>query len=184
MNSILRKRNVCKKFRSGLLLFAFSFLNVAYMMYNFLSNSALISVKNELLTEHNNFDLEDGITDEVKKYIEELGLKNPGENGEPIILPENTSVEIKKLIDEGKEKFGFNVFISNMISLNRNIPDFRSEICKNKTYHENLPKISIVIPFHNEEWMLLMRTLHSILLRSPLKYVEEILLIDDASDKE
>ncbi|CRK86278.1 CLUMA_CG000134, isoform A [Clunio marinus] len=142
------------------------------------------NLKNELHQENVSLELDDGITDEARKYIEELGLINPGENGEAVIIPETASDEIKKLVNESFEANGFTAFISNMVSLNRNIPDFRSDICKNKVYHKNLPKCSIMIPFHNEDWMLLMRTVHSVLLRTPPELYVEILLVDDASDKE
>lgn len=111
-----------------------------------------------------------------------LGLVNPGENGEPVELPKNLSDDIQKRIDDGFETQGYNAFVSSMISLNRNIPDVRSDTCKKKVYSSNLPKCSILIPLHNEDWMLLMRTIHSVMIRSPTELIEEILLIDDASD--
>lgn len=111
-----------------------------------------------------------------------MGLVNPGENGAAVELPKNLSEDIQKRIKDGYDTQGYNAFISSMVSLNRNIPDVRSDVCKNKVY-TNLPKCSILIPFHNEDWMLLMRTVHSVLLRSPYELIEEIILIDDASDR-
>lgn len=129
-------------------------------------------------------DLDDGRTEEAFRLIKELGLKDPGENGEPVILPANISDEIKKKIEDGEKMHGFNSFISSLISFNRHIPDTRSEECKNRVYDlKQLPKCSIIIIFHNEEWSVFMRTIHSILLRSPLDLIEEILLVDDASDR-
>ncbi|CRL00363.1 CLUMA_CG013634, isoform A [Clunio marinus] len=150
------------------------------------NNLSLIEsvIEQEPLEQRNYYDLEDGITDEARRYMKELGLVNPGGNSEPIILSQNISLEIRKLMNESIEEFGFNAFLSNMISLNRNVTDFRSDICKNKVYNKNLPKCSIIIVVHNEDWMLFMRTIHSVLLRSPPELIEEILIIDDASDKE
>lgn len=125
---------------------------------------------------------DDGITPEAKEFMKQLGFKSLGENGEPIELPANLSDDIQKRIKFGYDTFGYNAFASSMVSLNRNIPDIRSDVCKNKVY-ENLPKCSIVIPFHDDDWMLLMRTVHSILNRSPLDLIEEILLVDDASER-
>ena len=110
-----------------------------------------------------------------------MGLINPGDNGDPVNMPENLTEDIRKKMNEGFETHGYNAFVSNMVSLNRPLPDVRNDICKSRVY-KNLPKASIVIPFHNEHWMLLMRTVHSILNRSPPELIEEILLVDDFSD--
>lgn len=125
---------------------------------------------------------DDGITNEARNFMKGLGLVNPCENGLPVELPTNLSENIQSRVKAGYDEHGYNAFLSSMVSLNRHIPDVRSDVCKNKNY-TNLPKCSIVIPFHNDDWMLLMRTVHSILNRSPLELIEEILLVDDASDK-
>lgn len=128
------------------------------------------------------YELDDGITPEARQFMKELGLQNPGEDGVPVELPANLSDDIQRRIKEGYDNHGYNAFVSSMVSLNRHIPDIRSDVCKAKNY-TNLPKCSILIPFHNEDWMLLMRTVHSVLARSPLELIEEILLVDDASDR-
>lgn len=130
-------------------------------------------------------DMDDGITAEAQEYIKQLGLTRPGENGAPVVLPPNLSPDIQSRIKEGYDTHGYNSFVSSMVSLNRKIPDVRSDMCRNLTYApvSEIPKCSVIISFHNEEWTLLIRLIHSVLNNSPAELLEEILLVDDASDR-
>lgn len=106
----------------------------------------------------------------------------PGEMGKPVMIPLDRQAE-------SKEKFKinqFNLVASDMISLNRSLPDYRMDACKRKSYPPNseLPDTSVVIVFHNEAWSTLLRTVHSIINRSPRELLNEILLVDDASERE
>ncbi|XP_037543695.1 polypeptide N-acetylgalactosaminyltransferase 10 [Nematolebias whitei] len=101
-----------------------------------------------------------------------------GEQGKPFPLTETDQV------DQAYRENGFNIYVSNRISLNRSLPDIRHENCKQKLYAERLPNTSIIIPFHNEGWSSLLRTVHSVLNRSPPQLIAEIVLVDDFSDKE
>ncbi|KAH7729928.1 N-acetylgalactosaminyltransferase [Aphelenchoides avenae] len=86
-------------------------------------------------------------------------------------------------VHKANNDYGFNTYASDQISLNRSVPDVRMDECKYWRYPEDLPKASVVIAFHNEGWSPLMRTVHSVLLRSPPQLLEEVILVDDFSDK-
>ncbi|XP_071158660.1 polypeptide N-acetylgalactosaminyltransferase 13-like isoform X10 [Mytilus edulis] len=125
---------------------------------------------------------------EEKGFFEKILPKNilrrnptgPGEMGKAVVIPQDKQAE-------SKEKFKinqFNLLASDMMSLNRSLPDYRMDGCKRKSYPTGLPKTSVVIVFHNEAWSTLLRTVHSIINRSPIEYLEEIILVDDASERE
>lgn len=108
----------------------------------------------------------------------EAARSGVGEQGRPYPLSDSDRV------DQAYRENGFNIFVSNRIALNRSLPDIRHPNCKKKLYAEDLPNTSIIIPFHNEGWSSLLRTVHSVLNRSPPKLLAEIVLVDDFSDKE
>ncbi len=44
-----------------------------------------------------------------------------------------------------------------------------------------LPKVSVILCFFNEEWFALLRSVWGVVLTSPPELVDEILLVDDGS---
>ncbi|GCC25845.1 hypothetical protein chiPu_0004256 [Chiloscyllium punctatum] len=114
------------------------------------------------------------------KEPEPQGVVNgPGEGAKPFIL----GSEYKEAVQASIKEFGFNMVASDMISLDRTINDLRHEECKYWHYDDRLLTSSVIIVFHNEGWSTLMRTVHSVIKRTPKKYLAEIVLIDDYSNK-
>ncbi|XP_036437711.1 polypeptide N-acetylgalactosaminyltransferase 11 isoform X2 [Colossoma macropomum] len=86
--------------------------------------------------------------------------------------------------DMGYHRHAFNVLISNRLGYHRDLPDTRNDKCKDKTYPLALPAASIVICFFNEAFSALLRTVHSVLDRTPGYLLHEIILVDDNSELE
>ena len=86
--------------------------------------------------------------------------------------------------EQGYKLHAFNTLISSRLAADRQIPDTRHKRCKNVTYPEKLPSASIVICFFREDINTLHRTITSVINRSPVQNVKEILLMDDTDDAE
>uniref|UniRef100_A0A5S6N182 Polypeptide N-acetylgalactosaminyltransferase n=1 Tax=Xenopus tropicalis TaxID=8364 RepID=A0A5S6N182_XENTR len=78
----------------------------------------------------------------------------------------------------------FNQVESDKLLMDRSVPDTRHEQCRKKTWRVDLPATSVVITFHNEARSALLRTVISVLKKSPVHLVKEIILVDDYSDTE
>ncbi|RNA33882.1 polypeptide N-acetylgalactosaminyltransferase 13 isoform X1 [Brachionus plicatilis] len=102
----------------------------------------------------------------------------PGENGRAVQIPQNLKEESKKRFKENQ----FNILASDMIALNRTVPDQRSYACKSVKHDQELPNTSIIIVYHNEGNSTLLRGLTSIVRNSPGHLLREIILVDDASE--
>ncbi|KAL3311749.1 UDP-N-acetyl-alpha-D-galactosamine polypeptide N-acetylgalactosaminyltransferase [Cichlidogyrus casuarinus] len=77
----------------------------------------------------------------------------------------------------------YNQFLSDRISVRRYLPDNREAGCKVLEYNlKELEKTSVIVPFHNEPYTVILRLVHSLLDRSPPELLEEVILVDDASD--
>ncbi|CAB54435.1 Polypeptide N-acetylgalactosaminyltransferase 5 [Caenorhabditis elegans] len=106
-----------------------------------------------------------------------------GELGKAVVVDKTKlSTEEKAKYDKGMLNNAFNQYASDMISVHRTLPTNIDAECKTEKYNENLPRTSVIICFHNEAWSVLLRTVHSVLERTPDHLLEEVVLVDDFSD--
>ncbi|ESP03224.1 hypothetical protein LOTGIDRAFT_53273, partial [Lottia gigantea] len=79
--------------------------------------------------------------------------------------------------------YNFNKFLSDRLAADRPIPDSRDQLCRTRKYDTtSLPTVSVIISFINEANSTLMRTVHSVINRTPVNLLTEIILIDDFSN--
>ncbi|XP_037073309.1 N-acetylgalactosaminyltransferase 7-like [Pollicipes pollicipes] len=74
-----------------------------------------------------------------------------------------------------------NMTLSDRLPLRRAVPDTRDLGCQRRHYPAALPAASVIIVFHNEGLSSLLRTVQSVLDRSPPHLLHEVLLVDDFS---
>lgn len=102
-----------------------------------------------------------------------------GEYGLGVALNETE----KKLSEKVFDRAQYDVYISDRISPNRSLGYFYGpKECLNLKYNlDELPDVSVVIIFTDEIFSALIRTVWSVINRSPSKLIREIILIDDYS---
>ncbi|XP_017047642.1 N-acetylgalactosaminyltransferase 4 [Drosophila ficusphila] len=88
----------------------------------------------------------------------------------------------KELETEMYQLNGFNGLLSDRISVNRSVPDVRLEACKNRKYLAKLPNISVIFIFFNEHFNTLLRSIYSVINRTPPELLKQIVLVDDGSE--
>lgn len=92
------------------------------------------------------------------------------------------NLEDQRKRDEGYKNYSFNILVSDNIGFYRDILDTRNELCQTQKYANNLPNASIVICFYNEHYTTLMRSLQSLIVRTPMSLLHEIILVNDYSE--
>ncbi|XP_016982775.1 putative polypeptide N-acetylgalactosaminyltransferase 10 [Drosophila rhopaloa] len=112
----------------------------------------------------------------IKADKSRIGL---GEQGRPAEIP-NTNEKEETV--ELYEIHGFNAQLSDHISLSRSLPDIRPLSCWNRKYLERLPNVTVIIAFHNEHLSVLLRSITSIINRSPPELLKQVVLVDDGSN--
>ncbi|XP_051548429.1 polypeptide N-acetylgalactosaminyltransferase 18-like isoform X2 [Myxocyprinus asiaticus] len=125
----------------------------------------------------------------VNQHIQEKPLKD-GEDTADLSLsdslfarwghdlgPESRKVALKKF-----QYYGYNGYLSDRLSLDRAIPDLRPDGCRNISYPSSLPQVSIIFIFMNEALSVILRSVHSLIHRTPSHLLKEIILVDDNSN--
>ncbi|CAB0036449.1 unnamed protein product [Trichogramma brassicae] len=135
---------------------------------------------------HESFDIQKAAinynVNDLKRWTRtaiEEPVDGPGEMGTPVDLLDLQDFAQREMFKLNE----FNLMASNMISLNRTLGDQRHRKCSELSYSPLLPDTSVIIVFHNEAWSTLMRTVWSVINRSPRALLKEIILVDDASDR-
>ncbi|KAG7470630.1 hypothetical protein MATL_G00115840 [Megalops atlanticus] len=128
--------------------------------------------------------LEDVVYRQLNGLSKSLGLTEGfggrGREGLPATLSpaEETNAKYQR------EKYGYNAYLSDKISLDRSIPDYRPSKCRKATYPRDLPQISLIFIFVNEALSVILRSVHSAINHTPAHLLKEIILVDDNSDDE
>ncbi|XP_037703437.1 probable polypeptide N-acetylgalactosaminyltransferase 8 [Choloepus didactylus] len=94
---------------------------------------------------------------------------------------EDLSEAQQKEAEDLFQKFGYNVYLSDRLPLNRSILDTRDSRCLQKTYSSQLPSLGVILIFMDEALSIILRALTSIINRTPARLLKEIILVDDCS---
>lgn len=98
----------------------------------------------------------------------------------------NLRLIFKKLINSSFSNSALHNFLLEIVSTyiinnnNNNIIMYRR--CQLKHYPKSFPRASVVICFYNEAWSVLLRTVYTVIRRTPKHLLHEIILVDDFSD--
>uniref|UniRef100_A0A8C1ZDH0 Polypeptide N-acetylgalactosaminyltransferase n=1 Tax=Cyprinus carpio TaxID=7962 RepID=A0A8C1ZDH0_CYPCA len=124
-------------------------------------NKIAIEIKNQKVREAV---VEHKITN--KTEVKKLYPKSPLFKSWGTELTEEEQMEAERQF----QQFGYNVFLSNRLPLNRTIPDTRD--------------ISVILIYFNEALSVIKRAIHSITDKTPAHLLKEIILVDDYSSFE
>ncbi|XP_072291832.1 probable polypeptide N-acetylgalactosaminyltransferase 8 [Eucyclogobius newberryi] len=97
---------------------------------------------------------------------------------------ENLSEEEQREAQALFELYGYNVYLSDRLPLDRALPDTREKGCLTRTYPKELPTIGVVLIYLNEALSILKRAIRSIVNRTPKHLLKEIIMVDDNSSNE
>ncbi|KAI4903878.1 hypothetical protein NFI96_022132 [Prochilodus magdalenae] len=82
------------------------------------------------------------------------------------------------------QRYGYNVYLSDRIPLDRQLPETRDHRCLTKKYPSDLPTLSVVLIYLDEALSVIKRAICSVINRTPVHLLKEIILVDDQSTNE
>ena len=106
------------------------------------------------------------------------------------LLNSQTLKDLEQLLFKNQKRppdsvYNLNVTVSDAIPLDRPVKDTRPRECLDVGYDvDSLPTATVIVPFYNEALSMLLRTVHSVLRRSPDRLLTEVIMIDDCSPNE
>ncbi|KAL8434351.1 hypothetical protein Efla_007168 [Eimeria flavescens] len=117
-------------------------------------------------------------------------------SGDPLWIPApHPGQQSPEQLEEAYAGYCFNTALSDSLSLDREVPTFDSPACaaKREEFNETYPyaataaavvdpRASVIIVFHNENLSVLLRSIHSVLNRSPPLLLREVILVNDHSN--
>uniref|UniRef100_A0A1A9WWG0 Polypeptide N-acetylgalactosaminyltransferase n=1 Tax=Glossina brevipalpis TaxID=37001 RepID=A0A1A9WWG0_9MUSC len=113
----------------------------------------------------------------------DLARQQPGwgDNGEATLLEGAEKIRGEEIY----RKIALNGVLSERLSYNRTLDDYRNPLCVDQYYDVNsLPSASVIIIFFNEPYSVLIRTVHSTLNTCNSRLLKQIILVDDGSENE
>ncbi|XP_006984160.1 polypeptide N-acetylgalactosaminyltransferase 9 [Peromyscus maniculatus bairdii] len=148
-------------------------------MRNRLSKASALADREAILQRLDH--LEEVVYNQLNGLAKPIGLvEGPGGLGQGGVA---ATLQDDSQETEGKfEEFGYNAQLSDRISLDRTIPDYRPKRCRQMTHSEDLPQISVVFIFVNEALSVILRSVHSVVNHTPSQLLKEVILVDDNSD--
>ncbi|XP_062419178.1 probable polypeptide N-acetylgalactosaminyltransferase 8 [Pungitius pungitius] len=97
---------------------------------------------------------------------------------------ENLSEDVQTEAQSLYLKYGYNVYLSDRLPLDRALPDTRDKRCMNKIYPKDLPSLGVVLIYLNEALSVIKRAVRSIIDRTSKNLLKEIILVDDNSSND
>jgi len=154
--------------------------SVYYFFYH--DSTALLSKQLPANQSNHSVELRKEPTKIIESFINEIkstkDAKKFGENDLGLVR----NKEDQKIREDGYIHHAFNVLVSTRLDYHRSIPDSRHKLCASQSYPHITLNTSVIICFYNEEKHTLIRTVYSVLDRTPPHMLHEVILLNDNSD--